>query len=410
MRKIYTVTEVNRYIKNKLSSDTFLAHIFIRGEISNYKKHSSGHIYFTIKDKDSVLSCVMFKGQAMGLRFEPNHGMNIIAGGYISVFERSGNYQLYVQDMQPDGLGALHLAYEQLKDKLEKEGLFDSEKKKRLPFLPEKICIITSPTGAAIRDMLNILKRRFPNIELIIIPVHVQGENAANEISEAIYTANNKIKPDIIITGRGGGSLEDLWAFNEEAVARAIAESTAPVISSVGHETDFTIADFVADLRAPTPSAAAELAVPEYSVIIDTINSYKERLKNGLVNQINRKRERLNGLAGRIESNKPMQKVNQYRQQTDLFMKYINDKMAQMLENKKERISFIIQKLNLLNPLITIERGYSAVKSADKRFIKSIEEVKENDNIEVIMKDGSLRCQVKEKVSEGDVIFGREKV
>ena len=286
MYQAITVTDLNKYIKDKLAEDENLSNVFVKGEISNYKHHYTGHLYFTLKDENSLIKCIMFKGYAERLKFEPKDGMKIVLYGSVAVFERDGVYQIYAKAMQQDGIGDLYAAYEELKNKLEKEGLFDNVHKKRIPMYPKIVGVLTSQTGAVIRDIINVSTRRNPNVYIRLLPVPVQGPDAAEKIVKAIETMNQNKLADIIIVARGGGSLEDLWPFNEEIVARAIYNSELPVISAVGHETDFTIADFVADLRAPTPSAAAELAVPDVYELKNKINIYKNSLRTSLIKKV----------------------------------------------------------------------------------------------------------------------------
>jgi exodeoxyribonuclease VII large subunit len=291
--RVFTVTEINNYIKYLMQNDMLLSHLYVKGEISNFKHHTSGHAYFTLKDADSRIKCVMFKGSASKLKFVPEDGCAVILRGYFSIYERDGQYQLYVEDMIPEGTGSLYKAYEQLKKKLSELGYFDEAKKKKLPFMPQTVGIVTSPTGAAVRDIISIIKRRCPCINIYLYPVQVQGAGAEKEIAEGIRYFNTKGNVDVMIIGRGGGSIEELWAFNEEIVAKAIYESSIPVISAVGHETDFTIADFTADLRAATPSAAAELAVPDKQSLMSKVSQYQYALNSSMTNYINSKRVRV---------------------------------------------------------------------------------------------------------------------
>ena len=323
MEKIYSVSDINNYIKQIVSNDGILSGLSIRGEISNFKHHYTGHMYFTIKDQNSVLKCVMFKSHASLLRFAPQNGEKVIVSGYISVFERDGQYQLYASDMQPDGVGALHLAYEQLKNKLQKEGLFDTDTKKKIPILPRCIGVVTSSTGSVIRDIINVTYRRHSNMRIMLYPVAVQGLQAAGQIAAAISKLNELKQVDVIIVARGGGSLEELWAFNEEIVARSIHASDIPVISAVGHETDFTICDFVADMRAPTPSAAAELAVPDIEVLLYKLQNYNIRMKTSLVNKLAACRNQLQKVNSRNVFRQPYDKVNQYRLRLDNDLKHL---------------------------------------------------------------------------------------
>ncbi len=398
MQKILSVSELNRYIKQIVSTDHVLSGLWIKGEISNFKSHYSGHMYFTLKDEASLLKCVMFKGNASLLRFVPENGMKVIIRGYISVFERDGQYQLYAEEMQPDGLGNLHLAFEQLKKKLQEEGLFDERFKKKLPYLPKCIGVVTSPTGAVIRDICNVLGRRFGNIELKVYGVAVQGELAPKQIARAIRKLNELNCVDLIIVARGGGSLEELWAFNEEVVARSIFESQIPVISAVGHETDFTIADFAADLRAPTPSVAAEIAVPEKKILERKLAELSARLETSLVKNLNTKRDKLSKLSQSFAFKQPYNRVYQERMRLDQLNKYLNRGIAANVEQAASRLSLLAGKLDAMSPLGIISRGYSIVKKAsDKSIIKSIENVCEGEELEINVIDGSINCLVKGK-------------
>ncbi len=398
MQKILSVSELNRYIKQIVSTDHVLSGLWIKGEISNFKSHYSGHMYFTLKDETSLLKCVMFKGNASLLRFIPESGMKVIIRGYISVFERDGQYQLYAEEMQPDGLGNLHLAFEQLKKKLQEEGLFDERFKKKLPYLPKCIGVVTSPTGAVIRDICNVLGRRFGNIEVKVYGVAVQGELAPKQIARAVKKFNELNCVDLIIVARGGGSLEELWAFNEEVVARSIFESQIPVISAVGHETDFTIADFAADLRAPTPSAAAEIAVPEKKMLERKLTELSVRLETSLVKNLNLKRDKLTKLTQSFAFKQPYNRVYQERMRLDQLNKYLNRGITANVEQAASRLSLLAGKLDAMSPLGTISRGYSIVKKAsDKSIIKSIKNVCEGEEVEINVIDGSINCVVKSK-------------
>ncbi|NSW91356.1 MAG: exodeoxyribonuclease VII large subunit [Firmicutes bacterium] len=395
MQYILTVSELNRYIKEILSRDLILANLWVKGEISNYKYHYSGHMYFTLKDEKSLIKCVMFKGQTYGLKFLPENGIKVMARGYVSVFERDGQYQLYIEEMQPDGLGSLYLAFEQLKKKLEAEGLFDKSVKKKLPYLPKSIGVITSSTGAVIRDIINVVSRRFPNIEIKLYPVAVQGEQAAPMISRAIKVLNRLNCVDVIILARGGGSLEELWPFNEEIVARSIYESNIPIISAVGHETDFTVADFVADVRAPTPSAAAEIVVPEKRILKQKTADLKLRLQNALLKSININRVRYARLAGSIAFRQPYNRINQERIRLDNLGRYMYNALLTQKEKAKMRIVFLIDKLDMLSPLNVLARGYGIVRSKpDNKLIKSANDVKSGDEIEIALKDGVIDASV----------------
>lgn len=395
MKYVLTVSEINRYIKEIISRDLVLSNLWVRGEISNYKYHYSGHMYFTLKDESCLLKCVMFKTQAQTLKFVPENGMKVIIRGYISVFERDGQYQLYAEEMQPDGVGNLHLAFEQLKKRLQEEGLFAEKYKKKLPLLPRSIGIVTSSTGAVIRDIINIVNRRFYNANLKILPVAVQGELASRQVAAAVKKLNELKCVDVIIIARGGGSLEELWAFNEEIVARSIFESKIPVISAVGHETDYTIADFVADVRAPTPSAAAEIVIPERSVLEYRIINIGNRLKNSLVKNVSLNRARLLHLKSSSVFRQPYDKVYQGRMSLDVLNKYMLNSLKTRKEAAKSRFSLLTGKLDALSPLKVLCRGYSMAKlKKDGSIVKSVESVGYGDEIEVNVSDGRLHCTV----------------
>ena len=395
MQYSLTVTEVNRYIKEIISKDLILSNLWVKGEISNFKLHYSGHLYFTLKDEKSLLKCVMFKTQANELKFIPENGMGVIVRGYVSIFERDGQYQLYAEEMQPDGIGSLHIAFEQLKKRLHAEGLFEPGRKKKIPLLPRSIGVVTSLTGAVIRDILNILERRFPNFELKIFPVQVQGETAAAQISRAIRRLNELNCVDVIILARGGGSLEELWPFNEEIVARSIYESAIPVISAVGHETDFTIADFAADLRAPTPSAAAELVLPDKAALKFKISNMDVRLRNSLKGIAAKNRHRYEKLRGSIAFRQPYNIIYQYRLKLDVLNRYMQKSLLAAKESADARYKMLAGKLDALSPLKILARGYGIVKSLDTGMIvKSVSDIGKGSGIEVGLSDGIIECKV----------------
>jgi exodeoxyribonuclease VII large subunit len=405
LKPVLTVSEVNNIIKNLFDSNELLRQVYIRGEISNFKHHNiSGHMYFTLKDERSQIRCVMFKNNNMLLPFLPENGMNVIAFGFISVFSRDGQYQLYVEDLQPDGIGALHIAFEKLKARLEKEGLFAPERKRTIPLLPKKIGLVTSPTGAAIKDLLTVIKRRFPNINIVIAPVLVQGKGAADEICSAISGLNNLIDLDVIIVGRGGGSIEELWAFNEEKVARAIANSKIPVISAVGHETDYTIADFVADKRAPTPSAAGEIVVPEKRMLKNEVRHISLRLVNGFFNHIGERRQKLEYLKTAPVFKRPQTYIINCRLIIDELLRRLKKDTNNYMTKQKSLLNHNISRLEALNPLSILKRGYSiCIKNDTKQVVKQLTDVKKGDCIRVLLSDGSLLCNVKEWNKKGDI-------
>jgi len=391
MQEVISVTQLTRYIKRLFSFDNILSDVCVIGEISNFKLHSSGHMYFTLKDEYSVIKCVMFKSQNQMLKFKPKDGLMVIVRGYVSIYEAGGSYQLYPEYMEPAGLGNLYLAYEQLKQKLEKEGLFSPESKKKIPYLPRSIAVVTSPTGAVIRDIMNVLFRRFPNAVLKLYPVQVQGEDAARQIANALDFINSHNAAEVIIIARGGGSLEELWPFNEEIVARSIYRSNIPVISAVGHETDFSIADFVADLRAPTPSAAAELVVPEKEVLVKAIMDLQIRLKKALTNRIRCERLKLEQLMKSPSMRHPLDKVNQKKMDLEILRRNMAEAMKRKVEKEKMTLSVLCGKLDVLSPLTVLSRGYSiAMKQGN--IIKSVKQVHNGDELDIILSDGKLRC------------------
>ena len=394
---VITVSVVNRYIKDIMSRDLLLSNLWVRGEISNFKNHSSGHMYFTLKDDNSLIKCVMFRTNNSYLKFVPHDGMKVIIKGYISLFERDGQYQLYAEEMQSDGIGNLHIAFEQLKKKLLDEGLFDAANKRKIPYLPRTVGVVTSATGSVIKDIINVIDRRFYNTHIKVFPVRVQGEGAAKEICSAIKKLNKLELVDVIILARGGGSLEELWPFNEEIVARAVFDSKIPVISAIGHETDFTISDFVADLRAPTPSAAAEIVMPEKAALINRIKELNVRLLNAAVRSITLKRRRVLELSNASVFRHPYDRIYQERMKLDILDK--NLKKAIMIKHEREvsKFSILAGKLNVLSPLTILSRGYGIVRSRiDNTIVKSVEDVKTGDDIEISLKDGKIGCIVKD--------------
>lgn len=447
-QRILSIKELNRYIRMKLESDTLLTEVWIRGEISNFTHHSSGHMYFTLKDADSRIKSIMFASHNQRLPFIPKEGTRVIARGNVSVYERDGQYQFYATHMQPDGIGSLYLAFEQLKQKLEREGLFAPERKSPLPRFPKVIGVVTSPTGAAVRDILTTLQRRYPQAAVVLYPVLVQGKGAAPSIVQAIERLNAMGEADVLIVGRGGGSLEELWAFNEEAVARAIYTSAIPTISAVGHETDFTIADFVADLRAATPTAAAELAVPHSAELKALIGQREQVLQRGLQHQVSQARERLRRLQKSPALLQPRRSLLQHAERLDMLQSRMESRMlsrtqltiskygrlherllryhpqdalllakrrqrdaerllrtamSAMLRDKTQELSYGIRQLDALSPLKVMARGYSLVYDEDgQTLIKSLSDVEPGDMVKVKMTDGELDCQVWGMKREGD--------
>lgn len=388
-----TVTDLNLYIKDKIGNDEYLNNVLIKGEISNFKHHYTGHMYFTLKDEKSLIKCIMFKSYTTNLNFVPKDGMKVIILGTVSVFERDGVYQIYCKAMQEDGLGSLHVAYEELKAKLEQEGLFDASHKKPIPKMPKCIGVLTSNTGSVIRDIINVSTRRNPNVYIKLLPVPVQGEGAAAKIAKAIKLMNERKMADVIILARGGGSLEDLWPFNEEIVARAIFDSELPVISAVGHETDFSISDFVADLRAPTPSAAAELAVPNISDIQIKLESYNLRYKNALKKKIEIMRLRYEKCMMNRVFRTPLQNIHDRYLKIDIINKSLQNSINNKMQINKTKMIELITKLDTLSPLKTLTRGYSIIQK-DNRIIKSINDVKSGDEIDIRLIDGKTKAKI----------------
>lgn len=388
-----SVTELNKYIKNKIAEDEMLNNVLVKGEISNYKHHYTGHLYFTLKDENSLIKCIMFKSYAEKLKFEPKDGMKVMLLGAVSVFERDGVYQIYCKAMQEDGMGSLYKAYEELKTKLEKEGLFAKEHKKEIPMFPKCIGVLTSNTGAVIRDIINVSTRRNPNVYIRLLPVPVQGEGAAEKIVDAIKIMNEKKLADVIIVARGGGSLEDLWPFNEEIVARAIYDSKLPVISAVGHETDFTIADFVADLRAPTPSAAAELAVPNITDLKIKLEAYNNRYKQALKRKVEFMRLRYEKCMNSRVFKEPTQKINEKYMLIDMKIKSMENSILNIYNKNKTNMVKQISKLDALSPLKTLTRGYSIVEQNGKA-IRTVNDLNKDDEVDIRLIDGIAKAKI----------------
>lgn len=394
--KQLSVSDVNKYIKNKFMQDYLLSDLKVQGEISNFKHHSSGHMYFSLKDDKSSIKCVMFKSYSLSLNFNPQNGMKILAKGNVSVFERDGQYQLYVENMQKDGLGDLYIEFEKLKEKLEKKGYFNSERKKRIPLLPKKIAVITSPTGSVIRDIMNVLNRRYENYYLRVFPARVQGESSSKEISIMVDKINKLDLADVIIIARGGGSIEELWSFNEEILADSIFKSKIPIISGVGHETDFTICDFVSDLRAPTPSAAAELVLPERKNLIIKISNLENLLRNNLIKLLKFKRMQYNNYIEKRIFKYPLEGVFQKRMELDLVTKSLNSVTKANFIQCKQRLNLLINKLDALSPLKVLSRGYALVEQNDK-ILKWAKDVKEDNIVKIKFKDGVVIASPVEK-------------
>ena len=388
-----TVEELNKYIKQKIDNDEVLNNVYVKGEISNFKAHYSGHMYFTLKDEKSLIKCVMFKSYTPHLSFMPKDGMKVCVLGQVSVFERDGVYQVYVKAMKEDGMGSLYEAYEKLKAKLEEEGLFDEEHKKKIPAFPKTIGVLTASTGAVIRDIINVSTRRNPNVHIRLLPVAVQGVDAKDQIVAGIKRMNEEKLADVIIVGRGGGSLEDLWAFNEEVVARAIYESEIPIISAVGHETDFSISDFVADLRAPTPSAAAELAVPNIEDVKYTIDLYENRYKVALKKKVEVMRLRFDKCMSLRVFKEPLLKINERALKLDTDIKDLANKINQKLEKAKTRYAQVALKIDTLSPMKTMTRGYSITEKEGK-VIKSVKDLNKGDTVNIRLVDGNKEATI----------------
>ena len=395
MASVYTVGQVNSYIKNMFNEDFALSNIGIKGEVSNCKYHSSGHIYFSLKDSSGVIACVMFAGNRRGLKFQMQEGQKVIVFGQITVYERDGKYQMYAKEITLDGEGDLYKKYEELKKQLEEMGMFDKEYKRDIPQFAMKVGIVTARTGAAIQDIINISTRRNPYVELILYPAIVQGEEAAPSIVNGIRYLDN-LGVDVIIVGRGGGSIEDLWAFNEEIVARAIFDCNTPIISAVGHETDTTIADYVADLRAPTPSAAAELAVFEYNAFINDINMYRYELIKSLNHKLDFYRNRTKYFELKLKNLSPQNILLQKIQYIADIETKLNNRIENILTGNKHKLAIFSEKLNGLSPLNKLSNGYAYIDDKDKKSIKSVEDVKENDEINIHLMDGIIRTKVTE--------------
>ena len=390
-----TVTALNKYIKNIVDNDELLGMVYIRGEISNFKSHYTGHLYFTLKDETSLIKCVMFKTYTSNLNFTPKDGMSVVILGSVSVFERDGIYQIYVKGMEMDGVGALYAEYEKLKSKLAEEGLFDENKKKRIPMLPKSIGVITSKTGAVIRDIINVTTRRFPNVNIKLYPASVQGKGAAETIVKGLKYFNQARNVDVIIVARGGGSLEDLWPFNEEITARAIYESNIPVISAVGHETDFTIADFVADLRAPTPSAAGELAVPELNELMWKLGNIRKKICLLLTQKLELMKNKYYSLMNSKVLKNPYDILQQKTLTVEKYESELISNITIKIKDDRLKLTKIASSLDALSPLKTLTRGYSIIEDKNRNVITSVKEIKTNDIVSIILTDGSKEAIVK---------------
>ena len=388
-----SVTDLNKYIKDKVAKDEYLNNVLVKGEISNFKHHYTGHLYFTLKDDNSLIKCIMFKSFTDNLKFTPKDGMKVMVFGTVSVFERDGVYQIYCKAMQEEGMGSLYKAYEELKKKLELEGLFSMEHKKKLPFMPRIVGVLTSQTGSVIRDIINVSTRRNPNVYIRLFPVPVQGEGAGEKIADAIKFMNDKKLADVLILARGGGSLEDLWPFNEEIVARAIYESNIPIISAVGHETDFSISDFVADLRAPTPSAAAELAVADTSELSLKLENYKTRYKLALKKKVELMRLQYEKCMARRVFKEPLQEINEKIIRLDMVVKNMQNSIINRYKDSKNEMVSAISKLDALSPLKTLTRGY-VITQKEGIIIKSVNDIEKDDEIELRFIDGTKNAKI----------------
>ena len=402
---IVSVSEITKYIKQLLDSDAKTAAVFVRGEISNFKKHYSGHCYFTLKDSNATMKAVMFKSRSQYLKFEPKDGMKVIAGGQITVFERDGQYQLYAQQLVPEGIGELSLAFAQLKEKLEAEGLFDDDRKKPLPLLPQRVGIVTSPTGAVLRDIITVAKRRHPGIVLKLFPVVVQGVEAPLEIVHGIEVLNKVGNIDVIILGRGGGSIEDLWAFNDERVVRAIAASRVPIVSAVGHQTDYTLTDFVADVRAATPSQAAEFVVPDVRELTKYVTTLKNMLENNIRSVVKNYRLRVEQGAKSKVFLYPHEFLAIRQQMLDRSMQGLEKAIKQIIMGKQHQFEMATQKMAILNPIGVLARGYSIVRDEKTQVVKDTNNIKIGQQLEVILNQGMMNVKVIQ-VQEGQ--YGKE--
>lgn len=399
--KILTVSQLNFYVKSVLDNDSKLQFVFLEGEISNLTDHySSGHIYLSLKDSKSVVKAVMFSYAAKNLKFKPENGMKVLVRGRVTAYEPSGQYQVYIEDMQPDGVGALSLQFEQLKEKLSKEGLFAPEHKNAIPAFPETIAVVTSPTGAAVRDILNILSRRYKSADVIMCPVLVQGDSASAQLTDAINTLSDTSVADVIIIGRGGGSQEDLWAFNDENLARAIYNCKTPVISAVGHETDFTICDFVSDLRAPTPSAAAELAVPDGAELLSELSAQRQYISSLMDKKIIDLEKSLANSSRLVSAYSPQSQVSDYSKSLNNTASRLQSISKNLIDTNIRNLSKTASKLSALNPVDVLMRGYSYVTDEYNRTISSVNDVRCGDNINIRVSDGTLTATVNNSIEE----------
>ncbi len=397
MNEPISVTALNQYVKGLLDRDRLLGQVYVCGEVSNYKRYPSGHHYFSLKDAESSIRCVLFRGNAASLRFQPENGMKVVVSGRVSVYPRDGAYQLYCTRMTPDGVGELALAFEQLKNKLHRAGLFDPARKQPLPAYPKRIALVTSPAGAAVRDMIRILGARWPMAEVLVVPVRVQGEEAAGEIAAALDLVNAMDLADLIITGRGGGSMEDLWAFNEEIVAQAIFRSRLPVISAVGHEPDVTISDYVADRRASTPSNAAELAVPDQEELRQTLDHLYHRLDRAMDRRLRERQDALARLGSSPFLRSPLQAVREKRMALDLCRQRLIRAMERKTGETRQTIGRLAAALDALSPFKVLGRGYAISYTEDGAVLTSVRQAKAGDPVDLRVSDGTLHCRVEGK-------------
>lgn len=393
-RKVYPVSAVNRYVKQLLQQDMILSGLWVSGEISNFKRHSSGHLYFTLKDRDGSIAAVMFAGDTRSLSFRPQDGQQVQVQGYVSLYEKTGQYQLYVRRMEQQGSGQLYQAFEALKQKLQIQGLFDAERKKPIPAYPRRVGIVTSPTGAAIRDMVQIARRRHPGVQLVLYPALVQGIDAAPTIVAGIRALDRMPEVDTIIVGRGGGSIEDLWPFNEEIVAMAIAQAKTPIVSAVGHETDFTIADFVSDMRAPTPSAAAELTVPDVRSVLTKMDDLGRRRNRTLQRRQQEYRQQVALIWQKIQALDPRRKLDELRQQLDMQEQRQRHLWQQCLQQRQYRLAHLSSSLELLSPQHQLDKGYAMVMDTEGKVISAADQVEKGQTLSVQLKDGKVITEV----------------
>lgn len=400
---VLKVSELNRHIKGLIHGDPRLRDLWVAGELSNFKHHRSGHMYFTLKDGNSALRCVYFRRENARCTFKPSDGMEVIVHGNVSVYEPSGVYQLYISDMEPAGMGSLYLAFEQLKTRLEEEGLFKTEQKKKLPLLPRKIGLITSPTGAALQDMLATFKKKFPHVEILVVESLVQGSGAARDLVHAINLLDEKDEVELIILARGGGSIEDLWPFNEESVARTIFKSKKPVISAVGHETDFTIADFVADYRAPTPTAGAAAAVPDLEEVQNRLKQLSERAALTLRRRVQREKQTLDYIVSERFFNLPRSRVKKARETLQMLGTNLNREMIRLLQYKGMKLGALQDKLESYSPLQVMSRGYCFCRDEDNNIIRSVKNIEKDSLLKLNFADGLVHCRT-EEVEEGNIL------